>query len=219
MSTAQIRRRTLLSAAAVVGLSAVGLLVHRSGGESATIDTGAIAAHARIGDVLFRGTRSLEGNVVHWFDGVSDYTHAGVLVRHPAEPVWGVVHASSDTRQVTLDRLDVFLSVEGIAAAGLYRWRETNPAAELTLQANAIGTVGRPFDGAFDAGETTRLYCTELIWMLAQSGGWAGEPVLKPISTPLGGLRVITIESLLRDLPLQRVWHSDLSQPSNPLPV
>ncbi|WP_291214518.1 YiiX/YebB-like N1pC/P60 family cysteine hydrolase [Hydrogenophaga sp.] len=219
MNNAEVHRRTLLSAAAAVSLSAVGLLVHRSGGESATIDTSAIAAQARAGDVLFRGTRSVEGNVVRWFDGVSDYTHAGVLVRHPAEPVWGVVHASSDTRRVTLDRLDTFTSVDGIAAAGLYRWRGASPAAQQTLQADAISTVGRPFDGAFDAAETTRLYCTELIWMLAQSGGWAGEPVLKPISTPLGGLRVITIESLLRDLPLQRVWHSGLSQPSNPLPV
>lgn len=219
MSTAQIRRRTLLSAASVLSLSAVGLLVHRSGGEKATIDTAAIASQARIGDVLFRGTRSLEGNVVRWFDGVSDYTHAGVLVRHPAEPVWGVVHANSDTRRVTLDRLDTFTSVEGIAAAGLYRWRGASPAAQQTLHAEAIGTVGRPFDGSFDAGESTRLYCTELIWMLAQSGGLAGDPVLKPISTPLGGLRVITIEALLRELPLQRVWHSSLSPSSNPLPV
>lgn len=169
--------------------------------------------------MLFRGTRSVEGSVVRWFDGVSDYTHAGVLVRHPSEPVWGVVHASSDTRRVMLDRLDTFTSGEGTASAGLYRWLGASPAGLQTLQADAISTVGRPFDGAFDASENKRLYCTELIWMLAQSVGWAGDPVLKPISTPLGGLHVITIESLLRDLPLQRVWHIGLSQPANRLPV
>lgn len=209
MSAADLRRRTLLGATALAGLSTLGLLVHRSAEGRATIDAAAIAAQAQVGDLLFRGTRSLEGQVVRWIDGVSDFTHVGVLVQHPADHAWGVVHASSDTRQVSLDTLDTFTSVEGMATAGLFRWRGASPVARHTLQSEALGTVGRPFDGAFDSIDATQLYCTELIWMLARRRGWAGAPVLQSITTPLGGLRVITIDALLRDLPLQPVWHSE----------
>lgn len=211
----------MLSALTVAGLSTAGLLSssHWLSGGKGLFDAAAMVSHLQAGDVLFRGTRSLEGNVVRWFDGASDYTHVGVVVRHPVEGAWGVVHASSDTRQVTLERLDEFMTIDGMAAAGLYRWQGADPAVLRVLQADAMATVGRPFDGAFDAVDATRVYCTELIWMLAQRRGWAGAPVLKPITTPLGSLRVITIDALLRDLPLRRAWHSGPGQPATPFAV
>jgi len=194
----------------VAGASAFGLmsLRQRPSAERATIEAGEIAARAQTGDLIFRGTQSMEGNVVRWFDGKSDFTHVGMLVRSASESNWSVVHATPDTRQVTLERLETFTSTAHLTAAGLYRWQSVDPASIDLLQRDAISTVGRPFDGAYDASDVASLYCTELIWLLAQHRGWVGAPMLKTISTPLGRLRVITIDALLRDLPLTEVWHS-----------
>ena len=210
MSLARYRRRTWLAAALAMAGSVTALQATRHRPEAGRVDVGSIdiASRAQVGDVLFRGTRSVEGRVVRWFDSASDYTHVGVLVRHPAEPGWAVVHASSDTRHVTLEPLHDYTSVDGMVAAGLYRWQGVESAALQALQSDALATVGRPFDGAFDSADAAHLYCTELVWLLAQWRGWAGAPVLKAIATPLGGLRVVTIDALLRELPLQPVWRS-----------
>lgn len=206
-----LRRRWLIaSACAWSAMAAAG--VHRPwsmagsvGQQGARPMVDALRQAARPGDLLFRGTRSLEGQVVRWYDGASDFTHVGVVVAS-AGAALEVVHASPDVHRVTADPLETFLQTEGIHAAGLYRWLGADDRSLTQLQSDALASVGRRFDGAFDSADAAELYCTELVWMLARQRGWVDRPALKTLRTPLGPRHVITVEALLQQLPLQPVW-------------
>ncbi|NIC42818.1 YiiX/YebB-like N1pC/P60 family cysteine hydrolase [Aquabacterium sp. A08] len=162
------------------------------------------------GNLLFRGTRSLEGRVVRWFDDASDYTHVGVMV--PASSGgWSVVHATPDGQAVVREPLAAFVSHPGSFLAASFGWAPATGRAPQALAELVSGWIGRPFDGDFDSQDPQRLYCTELVWAAAQALGWVGPPALHTLQTPLGPKQVITVSHLLQRLPLVPTWAGPLA--------
>lgn len=181
---------------------------HAPAGFSATLpglDLLAFHYHAP-GDLIFRGTRSLEGSVVRWFDDASDYTHVGVLVSGDGAQTWQVIHATPDSNSVISEPLSLFLGHPGTFAAESFGWRVAPPGSGEAVARQARLCLGRPFDGAFDSEDDTHLYCTELVWKIAQGLGWVGAPELRTLATPLGPKKVITISQLLNRLPIYPTW-------------
>lgn len=190
-----------LGAWAWLGLGSVPAKAHSA--RSAT-DLAALAARNVAGNLLFRGTRSLQGRVVRWFDDASDYTHVGVLVPAAAGAHWAVVHATPDGNAVVREPLDSFLNHPGTFLAASFGW--SRPLDAAALAGVVSGWIGRPFDGDFDSLDNRHLYCTELVWTAAQALGWVGPPELHTLHTPLGRKRVITVSQLLQRLPLTPTW-------------
>lgn len=158
------------------------------------------------GNLIFRGTRSLEGRVVRWFDDASDYTHVGVLVPGNALERWQVIHATPDSNAVVCEPISLFLASPGTFAAETFGWRVASSDTGEAVARQAQLWIGKPFDGAFDSEDDDSLYCTELIWKVVQTLGWVGAPELRTLATPLGQKRVITISQLLTRLPIFPTW-------------
>lgn len=165
-----------------------------------------LITHNAPGHLIFRGTRSVEGQVVRWFDDASDYTHVGVLVPDPTGRLNDVVHATPDGNAVRQEPLSTFLQHPGTFVAGSFGWQLPNGEAASALANQVQRWLGTPFDGDFNSDDSARLYCTELVWHAAQGLGWVAAPALHTLVTPLGVKQVITISHLLQRLPLRPTW-------------
>lgn len=157
------------------------------------------------GRLIFRGTRSREGQVVRWFDEQSEFTHVGILANQTgSNNQWNVIHATPDHAKVILENLDDFLKTPGIFSACVFKWNLPFPKKESDIAHLATQWIGTPFDGKFDF-DNPSLYCTELVWKAAQSLHWVSEPRLRTLHTPLGTKRVLLISHLLEQLPITRL--------------
>lgn len=127
------------------------------------------------GDVIFRRGRDVVSRLVLTADGHSDFSHVGVIVRDRWQI--NVAHAipaesKNELDAVKMESLDSFLRHEKASVAAVYRVREHE-----SIRASVIRYVTEAvrnqvlFDADFDLGDSSRLYCTELVWQAYRSAG------------------------------------------------
>lgn len=123
---------------------------------------------ARTGDVLFRRGRSLISRAVLWADSAGEYSHVGVIIRHKGDVL--VVHAEPGDRledgHVRAEPVDSFLASDRASTWALYRPVKQLDSAEASVLTDAALQHVRnrtPFDAALDTGDSTQMYCTELV--------------------------------------------------------
>lgn len=209
-----VRRRQLLQTGVV---SAISVLLSRSSQETIarsviTLDHHVLSA----GRLIFRGTRSTEGQVVRWFDRQNEFTHVGILTDAPnAADRWEVIHANPDHNHVSREPLTAFLTAPGIFSAAVFGWNLPAFAREADLAAQASQWIGIPFDADF-AWDTGAVYCTELVWKAAQALSWVHQPKTSLLRTPWGTREVLLISDLLSQLPIQRLQGPSDDTPHNP---
>ena len=141
--------------------------------EPVRIDTTAV----REGDLVFRCGYGMESKVVTSLSrGV--YSHVGML-HHDSVGGWMVVHVvpGEHSKEEGVDRVkcepvDSFFSVEKACAGCSYRIECPDSVAIIAAE-YALRKVseGVEFDHDYDTADTTRLYCTELIWRAYLSAG------------------------------------------------
>ena len=141
--------------------------------EPVRIDTTAV----REGDLVFRCGYGMESKVVTSLSrGV--YSHVGML-HHDSVGGWMVVHVvpGEHSKEEGVDRVkcepvDSFFSVERACAGCSYRI-DCPDSVAINATEYALRKVleGVEFDHDYDTADTTRLYCTELIWRAYLSAG------------------------------------------------
>ncbi|MBF1385537.1 YiiX/YebB-like N1pC/P60 family cysteine hydrolase [Prevotella aurantiaca] len=117
------------------------------------------------GDLIFREGNSIESKVVMTLDS-SSYSHVGLLCK--SDGVWKVVHAvpgeSDDNVDIVkIEPVGAFLHPERCTKAKVVRVSYDANVAEKAVQ-YALNKVGYPFDDDFNTADTTKFYCTELVW-------------------------------------------------------
>ncbi len=129
------------------------------------------------GDLIFRKGCSMVSNLVSLMDGDANYTHVGIIVEVDRNML--IVHAvpaegANEGNLVKLEHIQDFLRPERAVDMAIYRpVREIPMGAPGQAAAYALRQAIRrtPFDGKFDLQDTSRLYCTELIWRAYLAAG------------------------------------------------
>ena len=126
----------------------------------------------RNGDLIFREGKSAESALVKAIDSNS-FSHVGLLFK--TKNGWNVVHAvpgESDNNVdiVKSEPLGVFLQPDRCAKAKVVRSHCDASVAEKAVQ-YALHKRNFPFDDNFDMADTTKFYCTELVWHAYLSAG------------------------------------------------
>lgn len=131
----------------------------------------------RAGDIVFRLGESLESNVVNIADRGGLYSHCGIVV--DSAGLWMVVHAvpdepefPGDSERVKMDKVDLFFRQDRAWAGAVTRMDDSVAAAKAADAAKAVYERNTPFDNDYDDQDSTKFYCSELIWHAYKQAGY-----------------------------------------------
>jgi hypothetical protein len=182
----------LLSALSLLSLSVHA--VRPGGGAAPALDTGALRCAIRDGDVICRlGDRLWSQLFMDVSAADKRYSHLGVA--RVADGRVTVIHAEGaaapgkDGDRVKEEALEDFVRIA--KAVGVYRAKGLD--GDL-MSAAAADHLGVPFDWRFDMEDGSRLYCTELLYVIFRRLA----PELELVTVHVGALnkRVIPLEAV-----------------------
>ena len=132
----------------------------------------------REGDLVFRCGEGIVSRAVLSVEEDGVYSHVGILVRDG--DAWKVVHAvpgekehPGDFDRVKAEAPERFLAPDRARAGALVHCGLSDPAVLARIRETALGWArdNVPFDDDFDIADSSRLYCTELVWRLYRRAG------------------------------------------------
>lgn len=124
------------------------------------------------GDIVFRKGNSLASQLVLKVDEESFYSHIGIVVSDNG--AWKVVHAvpdepdyKGDQDRVKMDDLNVFFSSERASAGAIMRFESDSiESKKIEERVKRIFQRNTLFDHYYNLDDTTKMYCTELIYFV-----------------------------------------------------
>lgn len=131
----------------------------------------------REGDIIFRQGIGLTSHIVRAADGSGTYSHAGIVAR--GKNGWLVIHAvpdepeyEGDEDRVKAEKVSDFFSPEKAACGAVMRVSvDSVIAAKASRHAWEIFARHTLFDHLYDLNDTTKMYCTELVWFVFHQEG------------------------------------------------
>lgn len=131
----------------------------------------------REGDLVFRKGSGLVSHAVLSADKNGMYSHIGIIVRDSDK--WKVIHAvpgepdyKGDPDRVKLENVQEFFGREKAVAGALMRLiADSLSAVEASEKAMEVYRRHTLFDHVYDWQDTTKMYCTELIWFVYKCSG------------------------------------------------
>lgn len=122
----------------------------------------------RDGDIIFRRGISFVSNVVLEADSKSPYSHVGIISFYDGTPF--VIHAVPDESEtgidyVRKDPLHLFLRTDRASAYCVIRLTDSLSSKKAAGFAKTYFDSKILFDDNFSLRDTTKLYCTELVWL------------------------------------------------------
>ncbi len=136
---------------------------------SSKVDFGLLKQELHEGDLLFRRGIGVLGRAVVATDDEGRFSHVGIAVK--IDNQWKVVHAvpdepdfEGDFDRVKCEPIESFYSEFRAGNGAVYRLDAPADKIEIAV-ANAIriSNEKRPFDHDYNLGDTTAMYCTELV--------------------------------------------------------
>ena len=132
----------------------------------------------REGDLAFRCGEGLFSRAVTSVETEGVYSHVGILVRDGE--AWKVVHAvpgekegPDDFDRMKAEDPERFFAPARAAAGALVHTDLTGPEALERIRNTALSWARDSvrFDGKYDLDDSSRLYCSELVWRLYRQEG------------------------------------------------
>lgn len=131
----------------------------------------------RVGDVVFRLGDSFESDMVVMADRNGTYSHCGIVVDSAGE--FRIVHAvpdepdfEGDVDRVKMDRTDMFFRHDRARAGAVCRMDDSIAAAAAADAAKQAFFRHTLFDDDYDDQDSSRLYCSELVWFAYKRAGY-----------------------------------------------
>ncbi len=122
----------------------------------------------KTGDMIFSSGDSFKSSIVKLFTPGSkretSFSHCGLIVRQQGQPY--VVHMSIDSDKIVKESLDEFVTNNSVIAFDLLAMSEMVDSSRFVGEIDRLLALKVPFDHAYDASDSQRLYCTEMIaWL------------------------------------------------------
>ncbi len=131
----------------------------------------------QVGDVVFRLGDSFESDMVVMADRNGTYSHCGIVADSAGNI--RIVHAvpdepdfDGDVDRVKLDRPDMFFRNDRARAGAVCRINDTIAARKAAEAAKAVFFRNTLFDDDYDDKDTTRMYCSELVYFAYKQAGY-----------------------------------------------
>ncbi len=184
------------------------LFIPKSVEESAIINASVIpsleieTSILKDGDLIFRRGISFVSNLVLETDPNSPYSHIGIISFYNSTPY--VIHAVPDESEngidyIRKDSIEIFLLKDRASAYEVIRFHDSFIAAKASNFAKISYEAGILFDDSFSLLDSTKYYCTELIWRAYK---YAGVDLIAnkfdTLSIPIGENPFILPGTLLR---------------------
>lgn len=136
-----------------------------------------VEVKVRAGDLVFRRGTGVEGRVVTTLDRSTRYSHVGIVV-DSAGGEWHVVHATPSEegegpqKRLRYDPVSEFFRTDRASEGGIYRVSCGDSCRVIAVRA-ALGwhAAGVEFDNGFRMDDSTKLYCSELVWAAYMRAG------------------------------------------------
>ena len=132
----------------------------------------------REGDLAFRCGSGVFSRAVTYVEENGAYSHIGLLVEH--DGVWKVVHAvpgekesAQDFDRVKEETVEQFFAPERARKGCLVHVEtpEREKVREICQAALGFARDSVRFDNQYELQDSSRLYCTELVWLLYRRCG------------------------------------------------
>lgn len=129
------------------------------------------------GDILFRKGNSSKTRAVLMADTEGIYSHVGIAVT--TDSGWMVVHITPGERRegetedfIKMERIAHFFSPELASKGAFARFRDSaHCSQEAAKLAKALFEKKITFDHNYDWTDSSKMYCTELLWYAFQTAG------------------------------------------------
>lgn len=128
------------------------------------------------GDIAFRCGTSMASNAVLLADKIASYSHIGIVVKQDDQ--FKIVHAVPDEHdspddkdRVKIDDIQTFFSTERSIAGAIMRIDDNITAHKAADKAMKIYERGTLFDHDYDLNDSSKMYCTELIYFVYNEMG------------------------------------------------
>ena len=134
------------------------------------------SAELHTGDVVFRRGGEFESHAVISLDAHGQYSHVGIVVDTLGREM--LVHAvpgepdfEGDEDRVKLDEVEKFFSSIYANKGAVMRCQDSLKASVAADVALSVYRRGVLFDHDYEIGDTTKMYCTELVMYAYQRAG------------------------------------------------
>ena len=135
--------------------------------------------HFEEGDIVFRKGLSTKSNAVLYADKDGIYSHVGIIVKPEPDSGFVVIHITPGEREkegkedrIKMESLEQFFSPKRAENGAVVRLKDSLEYAEIAAkEALRLYQKGILFDHDYDLEDSTKMYCTELIWNAYLSGG------------------------------------------------
>lgn len=128
------------------------------------------------GDLAFRCGRSIASNTILTADAVGEYSHVGIVVKQNNR--FKIIHAVPDERdseydtdRVKIDDLQTFFKPERSISGAIMRVNDSTIATTAAHRALQIFERGTLFDHNYNLSDSSKMYCTELIYFVYKEAG------------------------------------------------
>ena len=116
------------------------------------------------GDVVFRRGSGVTSQAVLMAEKNGTYSHVGIVVDSAGMPM--IVHAvpyEDKEDRVKMEHPDEFFAPSKAQKGAVYRYLDNETARQAADAAVRVCQRGVLFDHDYDASDTTKMYCTELV--------------------------------------------------------
>jgi hypothetical protein len=127
------------------------------------------------GDIVFRRGISTESYAVMAIDGNTRYSHVGVIHKNQEGKI-GVVHIEPGDRYpdntIRFEPLEIFWDKKRASKGGIYRTLLDDQKKEnISSYLERVIEERVKFDDGYNLFDTSKIYCTELLYHAFQCGG------------------------------------------------
>lgn len=138
-----------------------------------------------------------------------DYTHTGILFNE--NDTIFVLHATPDGTEengIRYDDLQTFIDLSKVNEIVVLRPRigSDTMARLLRSECNRYMKLEAPFDYDFNNYENSRLYCTELVWLIYKAAGLDGLQIINP-DRPIYPVHFLEL-TMLKKVDYRNIAHS-----------
>lgn len=169
----RMRRWLLIGCASALALGGWWAWSHWSGAEAEARSTYRLSAEEvallEPGDIILRRGHGLMSDMIaSVLTEQYDVTHCGIIAEHKGE-LW-VIHSvsssASEADGMQAHRLQEFVRQSKPGTVIVSRLRTGADRGRIARHAKAYLRRRVPFDHAFDLDDSTRIYCSELVWRI-----------------------------------------------------
>jgi hypothetical protein len=129
------------------------------------------------GDLVFRKGRGIKSEAVLQADTSGIYSHSGIVVKQNS--TFMIVHVTPGEREkeekvdrIKMETPEQFFSADRAQCGAIYRLSDSlNVPSAAAQQAVRLWNKGILFDHDYVLEDSTKMYCTELVWYAYQLAG------------------------------------------------